>query len=287
MVSATITTTVEQPDPSKQLASFYYGFEILLTVVVTLEALFFAGYICRASGTMKTIRTQKNLLLFVMILCEAGYFLSSAEYDAAEVGSIGLKAASIFQAVCFAVMLIFYLWYSWLRSVLVFEQNYSARALKIVHVLLWVATGITLIPPLIEVLPLDRDTYFAVFTLAMGASAVVVLIVDTFYGVCYLQHLFRKTAEVVEAKGEDAAIVTTYFQIIAKYGAAATFFSFAALGTFAGSSYMQINKPTEISDKIAVVLVILLNHIMIASVGLSLILMKVRLIATRRLNDDD
>ncbi|KAJ3280913.1 hypothetical protein HDU79_011263 [Rhizoclosmatium sp. JEL0117] len=262
MVSATITTTVEQPDPSKQLASFYYGFEILLAVVVTLEALFFAGYVCRASGTMKTIRTQKNLLLFVMILCEAGYFLSSAEYDAAEVGSIGLKTASIFQAVCFAVMLIFYLWYSWLRR-------------------------ITLIPPLIEVLPLDRDTYFAVFTLAMGASAVVVLIVDTFYGVCYLQHLFRKTAEVVEAKGEDAAIVTTYFQIIAKYGAAATFFSFAALGTFAGSSYMQINKPTEISDKIAVVLVILLNHIMIASVGLSLILMKVRLIATKRLNDDD
>ncbi|KAI9346159.1 hypothetical protein BDR26DRAFT_855943 [Obelidium mucronatum] len=194
----------------------------------------------------------------------------------------GSRITGIMRTIFFSFTEILFIWYSWRRSEIVFRQESSDQVMFIAHILMWITTLACLVSPVILLMPqLSDETAYFNAKIAVSTGGLGIFVLDVFFAVSYTRHIFKKTTEVIEFKGEDAR-ATQYYPIIAKFGFCSSASLVFALGFYVGASVISSKSITNPSEVSSYYFLLVLTNLAIFSTAVALVIMKVKLVNASR-----
>ncbi|KAI9346143.1 hypothetical protein BDR26DRAFT_855917 [Obelidium mucronatum] len=219
--------------------------------------------------------TLKNSLLFSTVFSIAVFII----FQALLLQDPLSDALAIAHSFSFSISHVLYLWYQWTRSQDVFKMTSSKAILTGFQAILILNTVATLVPPVIEILPLDikKTNQFAYAT--RSVSFILTFLVDLYFSLNFLLYIFRRTVETIHLKGiEKSRELVPLFVTVTRYGLGASFLFFCGLILYlaVGAVYLEGQNLT------LYVGLLLTGDTLFVTLGIVLAVQKMKLIELRR-----
>ncbi|ORY45270.1 hypothetical protein BCR33DRAFT_716557 [Rhizoclosmatium globosum] len=226
-------------DVNPNLASTILAFLGVLTFVILVGLSCCLFYYCSDGNYSAVFKGPKNRLLLLLIASSIGYFVSAAIYTRHEAD---LDSPLLAKSCLFALTLILYLAYTWLRTNDIFRTHSTPHILTFFKTLTITTCIVCLLPPSILLLPQPNATKNLAYNITAATNIFFASLLDGYFAYACLQQIFETSKEC--NTNERGAL---YHPLIARYGFLSSISTLGSSLCYAGYAIMGGLVPNSFS----------------------------------------
>ncbi|KAJ3229562.1 hypothetical protein HDU81_005257 [Chytriomyces hyalinus] len=228
------TSTVDEA-AVHALVQLVAHFETLLGALTLIMLIAMNGLIVYLNrGNWGPIAAQKNLLLCALLLSTSAMLFLNSIYTTAE-----SKAIYIACTVATACAEVAYISFSWVRTSEILRLE-SHRYVYLFFYYFCLAGQVICWVPIFVVAFATGPSRTLLLYIVNGATGLVVLFLDCYFGIVMGTHLVSRTAEILESKGPESRGVK-FYPIIASHQFVASLAFFGMIVFYVGEAFIDVS----------------------------------------------